>query len=166
MAGAIDSSLNTLNMLTTATITTGLGLALSAFNFLNVRDLGIFYEVADSTVTNTYLLSNWVLNNMVNLNPSAFPAYSTTNYFVPPTFAVANFQQTADKLCYGSQNIGIFQTHLRESYPLWTAWIGILFYWLSLLWADPNEMNNYDKNFQDNKWTCWSIYSLHFLGHE
>lgn len=55
---------------------------------------------------------------------------------------------------------------MRESYPLWTAWIGILFYWLYILLTESNEISCYDKKFENNKWTCWGFFSLHYLGHE
>ena len=39
----------------------GSGLPLSAFRFLNDRDYGHFYHVADAGVDTTYLLNYWVL---------------------------------------------------------------------------------------------------------
>jgi hypothetical protein len=40
-----------------------------------------------------------------------------------------------------------------------------MFYWLYYLLADSESHACYDKHFEENKMTCWSFYSLHYLGH-
>lgn len=55
---------------------------------------------------------------------------------------------------------------MRESFPLWTAWFGILFFWLYYLLTDTQTIECYDVAFRENKWTCWGFYSLHYLGHD
>jgi hypothetical protein len=61
----------------------------------------MFYHVADSSTTVTYLLSYFVLSNL-NVNLAQFP--TITNPFPP---AGIDYLTTADFLCYGSpsQNI-------------------------------------------------------------
>jgi hypothetical protein len=55
-----DAAFTTLKSLTTQA-TTGSGLALSAFNFLNLMNYGLFYQVtSDNIATKTVLLSHWV----------------------------------------------------------------------------------------------------------
>lgn len=71
--------------------------ALSAFNFLNLRDFGHFYHVANSKMTSTVLISAWTYSM-----PKDFSAQ------VVPT-AVGNmdldYAETGDKLCYGSLEV-------------------------------------------------------------
>lgn len=49
---------------------------------------------------------------------------------------------------------------------MWTAWFAVLFFWLYYLIAPSNTMECFDKNFENNKKTCWPFYSVHFIGHE
>lgn len=96
-----DSAFTTLKSLGTQA-TTGSGLALSAFNFLNLMNYGLFYHVTtDSYATKTVLLSHWVF---------IIPNLNTVNQFGTPyslTIPVATYPITAQKLCYGSSDIGI-----------------------------------------------------------
>ena len=79
----------------------------------------------------------------------------------------ANQAKTGNKLCYGSQNNdGVFQTHMRESYPLWVAWFSALLFWVSILFGEANTISVYDKYFENNRWTSWELYSLWHLAHE
>lgn len=55
---------------------------------------------------------------------------------------------------------------MRESYLLWTGWLSIFIFWLYVLLAEVTTVDVYDKNFDENRWTCWGFYSLHFLAHE
>lgn len=34
------------------------------------------------------------------------------------------------------------------------------------MFAELITISCYDQRFRNNKWTCWSMYSLHHLGHE
>jgi hypothetical protein len=94
-----DPALSTLAT-TTNQITTSTGIPLSAFNFLNSRDYGNFYHVADSSTTVTYLLSYFILSN-INLPLTSLPPVSAF-----PSSPV-NYQATGDKLCYGSVSQGV-----------------------------------------------------------
>ncbi len=55
---------------------------------------------------------------------------------------------------------------MRESVPLWVCWATCLIYWVYNLMTEENTIECYDKKFHNNKWTCWSIYSLFNLGNE
>lgn len=59
-----------------------------------------------------------------------------------------------------------FQTHLRESVPLWFIWFGVFIFWLVYLCADSTNSNVYDNEYEDNRWTCTAIYSIAYLAHE
>lgn len=104
-----DSAFTTIKSLSTQA-TTGTGLALSAFNFLNLMNYGLFYHVtSDSIATKTVLLSHWVLIipslNVANQYGTAY----TASINIP----ASTYPITAQKLCYGSSDVGIFQTHMR-----------------------------------------------------
>lgn len=55
---------------------------------------------------------------------------------------------------------------MRDNYALWAAWWSVLLFWLAILIGDATTLNCFDRRFQNNKWTCWSIYSLWHLAHE
>jgi hypothetical protein len=55
---------------------------------------------------------------------------------------------------------------MRESVPLWTFLFSTLFFWLFLLLSNEVTPEVYERSFKDNKWTCWSFYSLYWLCHE
>lgn len=61
----------------------------------------MFYHVADSSVTVTYLLSYFILSNM-KINPSSFQ--TIVNPFPPVGI---DYQATGDKLCWGSISQGV-----------------------------------------------------------
>lgn len=144
---------------------------LSSFNFLNLKDFGHFYTAANLNSA----------NNLTTILTSSFLYYTSSSQFTSLSFPAnqitsQSFNQhiTGDKICYGSLiNQGIviflliqFQTHIRESFPLWTAWLGILLYWLYNILTEASTINCYDKSFEENKWTSWSFYSLFFLGNQ
>lgn len=83
---------------TTGAATINAGFALSPFNYLNTMDLGHFYHITDGPVSNTYLLSYFILSNS-GIDPTTLNAYSAGTQFVPDVF---NSFETGDKLCYGS----------------------------------------------------------------
>ena len=60
----------------------------------------------------------------------------------------------------------MFQTHMRQSYPLWTAWFGALFFWAFILFGESKTLAVYDKYFENNRWTSWQLYSLWHLSND
>jgi hypothetical protein len=98
-----DSAFTTLKSLSNQA-TSATGLALSAFNFLNLMNYGLFYHVTtDSIATKTVLLSHWVL-----IIPSLTVANQFgTAYSTILTIPTTTYPITAQKLCYGSSDIGI-----------------------------------------------------------
>jgi len=55
---------------------------------------------------------------------------------------------------------------MRESIPLWFFWVSILLFWLyNLIGAEITD-EVYERSFKNNKWTCWSLYSIFYLSHE
>lgn len=91
-----SGALNTFK--TTSGATVDAGFSLSPFNYLNTMDFGHFYHITDGPVSNTYLLSYFILSNS-GIDPTTFTTYSTGTQFIP---AVFNSFETGDKLCYGS----------------------------------------------------------------
>jgi hypothetical protein len=77
-------ALNTFRTATAATINAGF--ALSPFNYLNTMDLGHFYHISDSSVSNTYLLSYFILSNS-GIDSTSLFAYSAGTQFVPTGFS-------------------------------------------------------------------------------
>lgn len=75
--------LNTFRTATAATFNTGF--ASSPFNYLNTMDLGHFYHITDGSVSNTYLLSYFILSNS-GIDPTSLFAYSAGTQFVPAGF--------------------------------------------------------------------------------
>lgn len=77
---------------------------MSAFNFLNLRDYGLFYHVTtDNIATKTVLLSNWVyiISGLDTANQFG------TAYSGSITIGTSTYPVTAQKLCYGSSAVGI-----------------------------------------------------------
>lgn len=98
MSKVDDSSFSLIKSVTDFTST-----PMSAFNFLNKRDYGHFYHLADSAFapTETSLLSYFVLSNstisLTNLPSSAYN-------FLPSSINSNAYTLTGDKLCWGSIN--------------------------------------------------------------
>lgn len=55
---------------------------------------------------------------------------------------------------------------MRESVPLWTFLVATLFFWLFILLSSEVTPEVYERSFRNNKWTCWSMYSIFWLCHE
>jgi hypothetical protein len=73
---------------------------------------GLFYHVTtDNVATKTVLLSHWVLiiPNLDDGNEFGTD-YSAASLINIPA---STYPITAQKLCYGSSDVGIFQTHMR-----------------------------------------------------
>lgn len=87
------------------TITTGGPFSLSSFNYLNRMDYGQFYHLADSTTTDSYLLSYFILSNtqIVLTNLQAYPTTASA-LTIPPTATAFTNYGSGDKLCWGSQS--------------------------------------------------------------
>ena len=50
---------------------------------------------------------------------------------------------------------------------LWFIWWFIILYWLAYLLSDATNRAIFNKErHRDNKWTCWSVYSITHLAHE
>lgn len=114
-------------------------------SYLQNPDLSQFYTVQIEPLTCgkkvNFLLSGFTIKLTENIDLSSISA--TTTYIYSQ-----NQQKTGNKLCYGSQNNdGVFQSHLRESYPLWAAWFSVIFFWISVLFGESNTMYVYDKKF-------------------
>lgn len=133
-------------------------------SYLNKPDLSQFYSVQTQPLG---------CGKKVNFLTSGFTiklkdSLDFSNITTSATFTYTNNQEaTGNRLCYGSQNNdGVFQTHVRESYPLWTAWFSVLLFWVAILFGEPNTISVYDKDLERNKWTSWEIYSLWHLANE
>jgi hypothetical protein len=100
LAKSTDPALSTLSS-TTNELTNSTGIPLSAFNFLNERDYGKFYHVADPSNNVTYLLSYFVLANI------GIPVTSLSNLSVPFPASTVDYSVTGDKLCFGSVSVGL-----------------------------------------------------------
>lgn len=132
-------------------------LKLNVFNYLNNMDYNKFYHVTDAAKTTTVLLSPTVLKLAGTL---------TTPLPTSPIAFTPDYSNSGNLLCYASnETSGLFQTHLRENWPLWTCILAVFFYWLYYLLADAETHSIYDKKYDENKWTCWGFYSLHNLAH-
>lgn len=69
-------------------------------------DYGQFYHLADSTTTNSYLLSYFILSN-TQIVLTGLQAYPTApSSLTIPSTAFTNYG-SGDKLCWGSQSEGI-----------------------------------------------------------
>lgn len=97
-----DSSFTALKSLTTQA-TSATGLPLSAFNFLNLMNYGLFYHVtSDKKATQTVLLSHWVY-----ILPGLEVSKQFNTAYTLAVIPADIYKVSAQKLCYGSQNIGI-----------------------------------------------------------
>jgi hypothetical protein len=113
--------------------------SLDAFNFLNMVDYSRFYHVTDSTKTTTLLLSNTVL---------FLPGYVTHPISLLTRTFDPDYAISGNKLCYASnETSGIFQEHLRESWPFWTCIITVFLFWVYYLWSEAETHEVYDKKF-------------------
>jgi hypothetical protein len=130
---------------------------LSAFNFMNMIDYSRFFHATDNHNMTTLLLSNTVLGGIqAPSSPSAFNS-PTSLSFTPDAY-------TGNKLCYAStETSGVFQEHLRESWPFWTCLLSVFLFWVYYLWSEAETHEVYDKKFEDNKMTCWGFYSMRYL---
>lgn len=50
--------------------------------------------------------------------------------------------------------------------PLWFIWFWVFIYWLFYLCSDSTNVKVYDNHYEDNRWTCVTVYSLANLAHE
>jgi hypothetical protein len=108
--------------------TSGNTISLDAFNYMNIVDYSRFYHVTDSSKTTTLLLSNTVLQYA---EPITIPMTTTSLDFTP------DYPISGSKLCYASnETSGIFQEHLRESWPFWTCIITVFLFWVYYLWSE------------------------------
>jgi hypothetical protein len=55
---------------------------------------------------------------------------------------------------------------MRESVPLWTNVVLIFFFWMFNFISSEVTPEIYEQSFVDNKWSCWSLYSVFYLCHE
>jgi hypothetical protein len=99
--------------------------------YLQKPDLSQFYTVQTEPTSCgkkiNFLVSGLVLKLTENIDLSNITATTTYTY-------TDNQASTGNKLCYGSHSTaGVFQTHMRESYPLWTIWFSTLLLWISIL---------------------------------
>lgn len=83
------------------------GFPLSALNFLNKRDFGHFYHIADSTspTSETYLLGYFVLSN-AKINIAGLPQVAY-NFPRDGFVKTDTYATTGDKLCWGSSSDGL-----------------------------------------------------------
>lgn len=77
------------------------GIPLSSFNYLNRREYGLFYHVADPSTSVTYLLNYFILSNL-KVNVTSFPTMTSS---FPP--AGIDYRATGDFLGFGSDSEGI-----------------------------------------------------------
>jgi hypothetical protein len=116
---------------------------IASLSFLNYVDLGNFYTTFDNSAGTACQHVTYLINGFIYELPSAQSTSltSTLGFGAGTTVNSANQNQFADRLCWASQwNSLIFETHLRESYPLWTAWFGIAIFWVSLLFGEANSL--------------------------
>jgi hypothetical protein len=45
----------------------------------------------------------------------------------------------------------------------WACLLSVFIYWVYYLWSEAETHEVYDKKFEENKWTCWGCYSMHYL---
>ena len=55
---------------------------------------------------------------------------------------------------------------MRESVPLWTNVVLIFFFCMFNFISSEVTPEIYEQSFIDNKWSCWSLYSVFYLCHE
>ena len=55
---------------------------------------------------------------------------------------------------------------MRESIPLWFFISLVMLLWLFVLLSDETTPEVFERSFQNNKWTCWGLYSLFWLASE
>jgi hypothetical protein len=143
------------------------GSSLSAFNFFDLTDYNQWYTTVFMN-QNTLLVSKFIYRVSTMPTPTSSSTSGTAGYnlnqLIPPAFQSATY---GNKLCYAStETTQNFQTHLRESTQLWFVYIFIFIYWLFYLLSEATTIKVYDKYFEENNWTCWSLYSLYHLAHE
>lgn len=136
----------------------------TAFLPFKTIDYAKFYTVQteNSGCKTNFLISAFIYNlNTSTISVNSAPVGGVYNPR-PSTQST-----TGNLLCYGSHTSGVFQTHMRQSYPLWAAWFGALFFWCAILFSEHNTaISLYDRKFQQNKWTSWEMFSLWHLAHE
>lgn len=120
--------------------------------YLQKPDLSQFYTVQTQPTgcgkKVNFLVSGFTVKLTENIDLS--------NITPATTFTYTDNQATGNRLCYGSQNNGgMFQTHMRESYPLWAAWFAALFFWVFILFGETKTLAVFDKSFENNRWTSW-----------
>ena len=134
------------------------GISLSSFNFLTTLNYNQFYSVMDSTFTNTILVSRTLLRITDSASVPSFTASQLS--------FTGDYTNSADVLCWGQFSAGQFQTHMRESVPLWFFLLSTLLLWMFVLLGAENTPEVFERSFINNKWTSWSLYSLYNLAHE
>jgi len=141
----------------------------SALGLFNQLDLSLFYTIQDN---NNGCTTNYLLNKFFyQLPPTADPSFTGSPYLNPTRSMQLT---TGNLLCWGSNtNLGTvrlnliqFQTHLRDNFGLWVGWWSALILWVSMLYGESVSQSVFDPYYADNKWTCWSMYSLFHLAHE
>lgn len=55
---------------------------------------------------------------------------------------------------------------MKRNAALWYFLCASLLVWLFVLIGDDVTPAIFEFKFKNNKWTCWSLYSLYFLGHD
>jgi hypothetical protein len=138
---------------------------LGALSLFNMLDYGLFYTQQYPVAADGCKV-NYLFNRFVFQMPDTTVSSNITNS--PYTDSImSNQAATGNMLCWGSNtNLGTFQTHMRDNYALWAGFWSVLFFWLAILFGEATSLNCFDRGFQNNKWTCWSIYSLFHLAHE
>ena len=145
-----DSAFNSIK-----TVTEFNSFSLSALNYLNMRDYGHFYSLANSATApfETYLLSYFILSK-VNFDTTILP--SAPYNFPADGFATAQtYLATGDRLCWGAASEGIVHiSHYFSFKPISEkaihsgllgsvfCSIGFTFCWLSLMTTTAMTRNS------------------------
>lgn len=152
---------------------------LTPFNFLNHMDYDKWYS---QTIENcTVLVSRVVyrINNISNAEQSSQtdPAASLHALLLNKESAASSGNQ----LCSVFSMVGVgeerrlvtisgvtyFESSLRPVVAMWFIMSLSLAYWVYYLFTDANTKKIYNReHFTENKWTCWSLYSIFHLAQE
>lgn len=55
---------------------------------------------------------------------------------------------------------------MKRNAALWYFLTSSLLVWLFVLIGDDVTPTIFESKFKNNKWTCWSLYSLYYLAHD
>lgn len=72
--------------------------------------------------------------------------------------------ETGYHLCFGSKLGGAFQNELRGNAFLWIWVVFSCVFWIGAAITDKDNPEIETDQFDEDYWSCWSLYSLYHLG--